>query len=776
MIITKNWLNEHLNLGEIDINELANRFNDIGLEVGKIEKISVPEKVVIAQILSVAKVEGSNKLNLCIIDCGNDQLEIVCGAANVREGAFVALAKIGAKIGDMKIKAAKLRGVQSFGMLCSAKELGLFASEEGIMVLDESIGELVLGKELREYELFNDYLIDLELTPNRGDCLSIHGVAREMSAALGIELKTLPVLEKSNENQGIGRLIGIRTVNESDVFMSFMAIKKEDKLCQVDYKRRFRLAMLEKLGRDNIQNLLFYSSYVSGVILCAYDFSKLCKDCKVDDKIILDLKREEKGELGVYYKDMQISVAGIWQNKDYSIDENSEIIIIQASYTLPSIIMQAAASYEKKDDFYYQSSRGSESDLDMGLALLTHFISKNKDLYVYSGVQKVSHDFQPKILSLNLRTIQDIIGTKIEKNEALKILKSLGFELHLVNEEQISLRVPPYRQDIENIFDISEELVRMIGIKNILKRPLSFIERPRQNEASKNHAKILDLRSRAVGAGFFESIFYILDNEAALKKLGFALCKNQLINPITSELGVLRPSMINQLLRAASLNLKNSIKSIKLFSVGKVFTPQGDEETRFSLIYSGLKEESKVSNHAKPASIDFYSLLELLQSILGSFELAPCKIGFLSPYEQAIICKDGVELGFVGRVHLAVEKDYELCKSYVCEIDFNALKSSKKEAREFSKYQSSSRDISILAPIGYDFGKIKKCINELKIPILEKCTLIDIFHDESLGDQNSLTLNFIFRDQDKTLTDEEINETQESIIQALSSRLDLKLR
>ena len=402
-------------------------------------------------------------------------------------------------------------------------------------------------------------------------------------------------------------------------------------------------------------------------------------------------------------------------------------------------------------------------------------IATIQNVMIYNSSQQVLDYKKEQIITISIETINNTIGQNIDKDEILKILKKLGFELLLSNDGLINIKVPLHRSDIKNIFDICEEIVRIVGIDNIISKGLEFVEKNHLNQTYKDYKELLNLRQNAVNNGYFESLHYILDNEKELEIFGFDKLGLKLINPITEELNTLRSTLLNQLLNAASLNAKNSQKIIKLFQSGAIFNAKNEELHHIAFIHSGFKEEAKISNKAKPALVNFYDFLLDMKNILEEFELKASNFHFLSPYEQAYIYKNNQKIGFLGRVHLNLETQKNLSKSYVCELDLTLLKNEVKVAKAYSKFPKVSRDLSILVPKNFPYETIKETIQKLHLADLENFRLIDLYSDENLKDLYSLTLNFNFKSLEKTLEDKEINAYLETILKALEE-LGLKLR
>ena len=776
MIITRNWLREWIDIGEISSEKLAATLNSIGLEVDAHDKISLPASVVVGLVKSKHRHENSDHLNVCEVDVGTQSLQIVCGAKNVEAGQYVAVSLIGAVLpSGLEIKPAKLRGVESFGMICSATELGLAKTNDGIMVLDSSIGELVLGKELREYEIFNDDVIEIELTPNRGDCLSILGVARDLGAALDLPLKVKQEFEDVEGAPGIGRILSVRTSDEISAKFTFRAFEIKSEL-KLSLKQTLRLAGAGLISACAVQNFINYATHSTGVLLRAYDFDKIAS---AEGKVALDIKPMQNGEFGVYANQKLLSVAGICQDAQFKASATSKIVIVEANYTAPLLIAKAVNEDKslKGDEHVYRSSRGSEPKLRTGLDLLFRLLGKNKAVSLYAGTQRVSNVSGLRIVGFSEKEINSMIGAQIPRDKIVKILKRLGFEIGL-EADLITAKVPSFRHDIVNSHDVCEEIVRIVGIDNIAAAPLSFDEKNRLNDTYANLRNARKLREKAAGAGFFECVHYVFDDGKALQNLGFAPCKIEILNPINGELDTLRPTLINHLLESAERNFKSSRRSVKLFELGEVFDAHGEQSLKLGFIASGLKAEPSIVAGAKPEAVDFLHFANLIQSVIGKFRvrLPRQNLKFLSEFEQAQIEQGGEIVGFIGRVDCGVEAARDLQKSYLCEIDFAKLKFANIVADVYSKFPSVSRDLSILVPSGMRFERIKECIEALKIGALKELIPSDLYSDESLGDAKSLTIRLTFQELEKTLCDEEIAGFTDKILAALSSELGLGLR
>ena len=773
MRLSKNWLNEWIDLSAKSAEDICAALNEIGLEVDSCERIRVPSKVVVAKVLECREHENSDHLHVCKVDAG-EILQIVCGAPNVAEGQMVACALEGAKIGELSIKKAKLRGVESCGMLCSAKELGLGELGNGIMILDESIGELEIGKELSSYPAFDDYLIEIELTPNRGDCLSVRGVARDLSAKFDLPIKDISPLKKSeDELLGIGRLISLHSEEEKNCALYYKVVNLGENF-SLNLKKRLRLALIESKHKSAIGGALEYSTHSTGALFRAYDARKI--NPNENEKISLKIKNGEYKQSQIYAEDKLLGVAGICANKEFLADENTKIAIIEASYTAPEIIANATGEDKNmpKDEMVYRSSRGSEPAISSSMNLL--FGSCFENCEWYGGSQQISMSVERANILVNCSAISKMIGMDIEKKEIHKILSRLNFEIASgTNDEQFYAKAPAYRHDIQNIADVCEEIVRIYGIDNIPAKPLNFCEANRNSEASLKHALARNLRQRAVDAGYFECVHYIFDDPSELEAMGFKPCQAQMLNPITNELKELRPTLLNALLNSALNNAKRGAKQIKLFEYGEVFDTSGKQSSKLGFVSCGLSSLPSLKNGAKGTELSLFELANDIQKILGKISLkASENLEFLSPYEQAKIIQNGKVIGFLGRVKPSLKKDLPRC--YAAQIDFDALKCEHILAEPYSSFPATSRDLSVLVSSELKYEQIKECIEALKVENLQSFYPTDLYSDKSLGDKKSLTISFSFQSNEKTLTDDEINALMQRILDVLKESLGVELR
>ncbi len=776
MIITKSWLNEWIDIEDKSGDELCKTFNAIGLEVDRHEVYKIPNKIVVGKVTSCEKHPDADKLNICQVDIGTTTRQIVCGAANVRPDIHVAVAMIGAELpGGLKIKPVVLRGIESVGMICSSTELGLPPLEDGIMILDDSIGKLNLGDELSENPFLNDELIELELTANRGDCLSINGVARDLSAAYDIELKERQKSMDEEKQVGIGRILHLNHDQQTDVNLMYKAVKKNDFTLPV--LLRLRLSMIEEKCQSSIDALLFYATYSSGVILRAYGYSAFPV---IQDKAHITLEIDENG-YAITRGNEKASTVGIIQYDESRVSPEDEIVVLEASYIHPDTISRKMAEHKiENGPLFYRTSRGSEPNLDFGLEYCQELFNTYAKTEIYGGSLELVSPFEETVLHMSIEDINNIIGMEVEKTHVTQLLKNLGFSMLKSQAGQIVVGVPQFRHDVSHDQDIVEEIVRLIGIDNIPSKAYSFTEKAHTQDASGFFAKRKHYRQRAADCGFFESVQFVFNERSKLHEFGFDLVEEKLdlLNPIAGTLDTLRSTLLLGLLDASSANMKAGRKQVKLFEVGSVFDTQRQESINMAFAFSGQERSESIVNHGKPDAVSFAGFVQNISNVIGDFELRQVELthGLAHPYQSAEILVEGKVIGTLFKLHPTVQKAYDLESTYLCEISFDSLKYELDVFTSYSKYQASYRDLSVVIPKSLKYAELRGVIQEAQSAEVVRFYPVDTYESEELGDNMSLTLRFMLQSEERTLEEEDITSSMDSILSALNDKLGIVLR
>lgn len=778
MIVTKSWLNEWVDLTDKSIDDICTTLNQIGLEVDRTVSYTIPENIVIGFVLECEKHPDAEKLNVCQVDVGTGVRQIVCGASNVREGIYVAVAMIGAIMPDgLEIKPVKLRDVESDGMICSTSEINLPALCEGILILDDSIGELKAGLPLCDYETLNDEIIEIELTANRGDCLSHQGVARDLAAAYDKTLIVHDLKDSDYRRTGSSRVIHLEHGNEIDADVIYKAFEYND--FEVPLKYRYRLSLLEEDYNTALDAMMLYTTLATGVVVRAYNH-KAFTDKGEESLASIKLQQNDK-DLAVVEGLKDVSTVGIMQTDASKVKNAGEKVVLEASYIHPEIISKQVHDLKlKTDELYYRTSRGSEPDIDMGISYCTDLLMRFCHIEVFPGTFEYHGDYQQQVLNLNICSINALIGNEIEKTEIVRVLSILGFEVVKSQGDSIVVHPPRFRHDIKNEQDIVEEIVRMVGIDNIVAKPLEFIENDAYNDAYKAHQLKRQLRTQSAAVGFFETLSYLFSERETVASFGFktTLKKAELLNPIVDTMDTLRPTMHVAHIEAASRNIKMGQKSVPLFEYGTIFDNHRDETTVLSFLYSGDSEGANVFNHGQPKEIDFGTFVQRISDVIGAFEIqeGEATTALMHPYQTANIIINGKAIGSIFKLHTKVMQDYDLPTTFLAQIDVAALQTGRIQAQSYSKYQAVRRDISIVVPSDFVYEEIKTLLSKLDIKELNSFDMIDIYSDEELGDNVSLTLRFIIQSDKKTLKDKEISAIMKTIMDRLKDDLGFTLR
>ncbi|MEA3316132.1 MAG: phenylalanine--tRNA ligase subunit beta [Campylobacterota bacterium] len=774
MIITREWIQEYIDISNITTADICKALNSIGLEVDSLNTIAIPNGVLIGKVTQKEKHTDADKLNICQVDLGDSSVQIVCGAKNVDVGQLVPVATVGTLLGeDFKIKEAKLRGVDSFGMICSSSEIGMPKMNDGILVLDNSIGELTIGKNLSEYPLLNDEVIEIELTANRGDCLSIYGVARELSAYFNIPFKNIEYKVVTN-NKGIGQVFEVNYDTNCKSNLLYKAVDISE--FKLNLLNNIRVSIIGKLKNTDIENAVTYTTHHTGVLLNVYTKS-VASDVS-SSLVSLKIKQDEDG-FDIVSGKVPLSTIGIDAG---SITTVSDEVIIEASYINPEDLSQKVFDKKKTTgEIYYNASRGSEPNLNFGVENIISLLSLNGST-VYNGSQDFIDEIPLNIITISLDRVNSIIGQELVKSDITKILTSLGFLIKLNNNETLTITIPPYRHDIKNIADITEEIVRIIGIDNIISKPLVFKE---LNNITNSSIKLdikNEIRTKAISNSFFETLTYIFTNRELLEKYNFPVVdsKKDITNPIVNELNTFRTTLAINLVQAVSHNLKQNYKSIGLYEIGTKFDENRDESKSLSLIFSGDKEFELVKNSGKPEQIDIFEFANKIANIVGDIELTPMnKIenDFIHPYQNGNIILNNKNIGILYKLHPKVAQDFDVpSDTFLADIDFDSLGDDIILANNISKYQSSKRDLSIIAPKSLEYIEIKRVINSLDIKEIKQFNLVDIYSDEKLGDDESLTIKFVLQSEDKTMEENDINSIMNTILDELKEKLNIGIR
>ncbi|WP_100980399.1 phenylalanine--tRNA ligase subunit beta [Helicobacter pylori] len=747
-----------------DIAKLCEDLSRLGLEVESCIPYVAPKNVVVGKVLEKAPHKNAEKLSVCQVGVGKEVLQIVCGAKNVAPNQFVPVALNGALIGSTTIAKTELRGVESCGMICSSSELGFPKINDGILELDESVGELVLGKELNEYAPFNTHVLEISLTPNRGDCLSVLGIAREISAFYHTPLKPIKALNFTPKSD----LITLSMGENIESHLAYYLVCNHS--LKTPLKVKLSLAHNNALNENDLNNFIEFSAHFSGVIMNAYSLNATPID--------LSVKNDENNLESVYINHQKRSTIAI---KHQDQKDLSEHLLLEASYIDPiSLSLKLHAlkdkTLQKDNALIYRSARGSNPNLSDGL----NFLSTHLKAAVLESKQ-TEHSLKDRTLKFQLEDITEILGLAVEAEKIQGILKSLGFKVSVKEPNSksqiLEIVAPNFRHDIKTIQDIAEEILRFVGIDHLISKPLDSVSNKKSNPHYDTHRFFENLKHKALACGFKEVIHYVFYSKEKQQKLGFEVLEDplELQNPITTELNTLRTSLVCGLLDASLRNKNLGFKSIALYEKGSVYNSKREEIQKLGFLASGLQKKESYPD-AKGKAWDFYSFAECVSKVIGDFSLEKLttQTPINHPYQSAKIIQNNEIIGVIAKIHPKVIQELDLFESYYAEIDAFKLKRPAMLLKPFSIYPSSVRDLTLIIDENTAFSRIKKALEDAQIPNLSEVLPLDIFKES----HNSIALSVrcVIHSLEKTLNDEEVNAAVQKALGILEKEFNARLK
>ncbi|RVZ37089.1 phenylalanine--tRNA ligase subunit beta [Helicobacter pylori] len=763
MKLSVNDLNVFVNTPK-DIAKLCENLSCLGLEVESCIPCIAPKNVVVGKVLEKAPHKNAEKLSVCQVDVGKEVLPIVCGAKNVVPNQFAPVALKGAIIGSTTIAKTELRGVESHGMICSSSELGFPKINDGILELDESVGELVLGKELNGYAPFNTHVLEISLTPNRGDCLSVLGIAREISAFYHTPLKPIKALNFTPKSD----LITLSVGENIESYLAYYLIYNHSLKTPLNIK--LSLAHNNALSENDLNNFIEFSTHFSGVILNAYSLNTTPVD--------LSVKNDENNLESVYINHQKRSTIAIKHQDQKNL---SECLLLEASYIDPiSLSLKLHAlkdkTLQKDNALIYRSARGSNPNLSDGL----NFLSAHLKATILESKQ-TKHSLKDCALKFQLEDITEILGLVIEAEKIQGILKNLGFKVSAKEPNSkpqiLEVIVPNFRHDIKTIQDIAEEILRFVGIDNLISKPLDCVSSKNSNPHYDTHRFFENLKHKALACGFKEVIHYVFYSKEKQQKLGFEVLEDplELQNPITTELNTLRTSLVCGLLDASLRNKNLGFKSIALYEKGSVYNAKREEVQKLGFLASGLQKKESYPD-AKGKAWDFYSFAECVSRIIGDFSLEKLttQTPINHPYQSAKIIQNHEVIGVIAKIHPKVIQELDLFESYYAEIDASKLKRPAMLLKPFSIYPSSVRDLTLIIDENTAFSKIKKALKDAQIPNLSEILPLDIFKESD--NTIALSVRCVIHSLEKTLNDEEVNSVVQKALEILEKEFNARLK
>ncbi len=791
MLISLNWLNQYVDIKGNDITELENALTMIGQEVEKIEnKYGHLDKVLTAKIVEYKMHPDSDHLTVCQVDNGTEILQVVCGAPNHKEGDIVAMAQIGAKLAeDFVIKKGKIRGEVSFGMLCSLSELGLGEESDGIVILPS---DTPLGVPMNKLYDKDDIVFELEITPNRPDCLSYIGIARELSAYYNIPLNMpntdiVGEIDKKNYSS--------IEITNSEISNRYMTRIIEG--VEVKESPKWLKDKLEVLGMKSVNNIVDASNFVMLELnqpnhvfdLDRIDSNIVIRTAENNEKIIT----LDESELELTDEDIVVSsngeavaLAGVMGSLKHSVTKETKNILLEVAHFNSQNVRKTSRKYNLISESSYRFERNvdieNQTNVMNRLANVIVEVAGGKVLNGIVDSYLVKQEVADTVL--NLERLYRFIGKHIEKEKVIQILTNLKIKV-TDNGDTLTLTPPSFREDLVGEQDYFEEVIRMYGFDNI-ENILPKLD-IKENKIVDTTAFNYNLKKICASLGLREVINYSFVPEKAFEMTKTSL-ENiiKIENPITEDFAVMRKNLMFSLLKNVKDNFNRSFNDIRLFEVSKTFENINDEiveTTKLAAVLAGSREKTIYS---KELAYDFYDMKGIVEEVLDNLGVNSYRV--LRTENESLHTGRGADifigrdlLGSFGEIHPDVEENFDLDGKKVMyfELNVDKIKKYMKNGIKYtslSKYQSVTRDLAFVVNERVLVGDAIKSIERID-KIVKKVDLFDVY--QGLGIEKgykSFALSMLMRDDNKTLEEKEINAVLDKVIKKLSKEYGAEIR
>lgn len=801
MIVTYNWLKEFVDF-DLSPPALADLLTMIGLEVEGIRSIgSDMDEVVVALVEEKQQHPNADKLSLCRVNNGKETVPIVCGAHNFKEGDKVALAQVGAVLpGDFKIKRSKIRGAESCGMLCSEKELGLADESDGILVLPQ---DLPLGSPLFEAMGLKDTIFEIGLTPNRADCLSVIGVAREIAAKLGKDIN-LPVCSVSEEGPPIEAKASVR-VEDHDLCPRYMARYVSG--CTIGPSPPWLVRRLNAVGIRSINNVVDITNYVLmeyGHPLHAFDHRLLAGGAIIvrradEGERFQTLDGQERiltsADLTIRDSEKVVALAGIMGGENSEITDITKDILIESACFAPAAIRRTSKRLGMHTESSHRFERGADiSVLPQALDRAASLIAELAGGKVATGsIDVYPNPVQPRCIPVRLDRISRILGISLPLEEVASIFRRLQFSVESNEPGILHVVVPTFRVDIEREIDLIEEIARLNGYEKIpTTMPLvhTFSERP-----SRHQILVRRLRDLLVSQGLSEIITYSFMHPDSFERilLGDGDPRRNVVsilNPLTEEQSVMRTTLLPGLLETAAKNISYRFMSPHLFEIRRIYLPEnGEELPREPVVAAGILCGCRDPEgwHRKRETVDFFDMKGIVENILDAFGV-PCASfdardtdTFYHPGKSCAVLCGKERIGSLGEIHPTVQENFSIEQPvYYFELNVEKLLPFSREPVSIAappRFPDTFRDIAMLIGEEIETGTVLDCIRGNRIKEMENVELFDLYTGEGIPvGHKSIAVRIRYRSPERTLTDEEVNRLHQRVLDTLLKNVNVEIR
>ena len=793
MKFSESWLREWVS-PDLKTEDLVEQVTMAGLEVDAVDAVATTfTGIVVGEVVKREQHPDADKLSLCEVTDGSETFQVICGAANVREGLKVPFAKIGAVLPlpdgkDLKIKKAKLRGVESFGMLCAEAEMGMAESSDGLMELP---ADAPVGQDIREYLKLDDNIIEVDLTPNRADCLSVKGLAREVGVLNNLDV-TQPVIE------AIAPAIDDQfpvTLSASTACPKYLGRVVKG----VNVKAQTPLWMIEKLRRSGIRSIdpiVDVTNYIlleQGQPMHAFDLAKL--DGKIDvrlasDKEKLTLLDGQEIELNndtlvIADNTKALAIAGVMGGEHSGVNADTQDIFLEVAYFNPTAIAGKARAYGLHTDSSHRFERGVDYELQKdAMERATQLIMEICGGQPGPVVETLEQADLPASRKVELREtrIVQMLALELPKADVTNMLSRLGMGV-TETESGWSVDVPSYRFDVSIEPDLIEEIARIHGYNNMpVTTPMANLDLNAEDEVK---TPLQLIKQLFVGRGYQEAITYSFVDPKAQAIVDPVNEGLALANPISADMGVMRTNLWTGLIKAAEYNLNRQQDTVRMIESGLRFVPSGDELIQEPVI-SGLVCGNRMSKgwNNGTEKVDFFDVKADVEAMLGlnggadyRFEVGSNPA--LHPGQTAAIFKGDKQVGLLGAIHPQIQAKLGIKPTlFLFELTLRDItEGSLPEFAPLSKFPGVTRDLAFIVEESVQWSQVEEKIRENAGEQLIDLTLFDVYRGQGIENgRKSLALGLTWQDPSRTLNDEEITNWVDSVVRSLADTLGAQLR
>ncbi len=790
MIISLNWLKTYVSV-ETDPENLAERMTMTGLEVEALyDRLAYLKSVVVGRLTQITPHPNADKLKICRVDIGNKTIPVVCGAPNVQVGAKFPCALAGTCLpGGITVEPAVIRGTASEGMLCSERELGLGKDSAGLMALDD---DLEAGLSLALALGLSDMVFEIGLTPNRPDCLSFIGIAREVAALTGSRL-TLPALEMPLNSGAIDEMAAV-DIKAPELCPRYATrLLTQIKVAPSPFWLQDRLISIGLKPINNIVDITNFVMMETGQPLHAFDFDRLSGHRIVvrtaggnESFTTLDGKTHHLNEETLMICDAEkpVAVAGVMGGENSEIADSTRHVLIESAYFDPVSIRKTAKRLGINTDASHRFERGVDPEgtiyaLERAARLMADVCGGT---LIKGLIDAYPNPVEIHPIELDPDRANKHLGTDLSASEMQALLESVDFTVTQTETGRLSVLAPSFRVDVSRPEDLMEEIARLWGYNRIV----TTFPKTRVQTRLPNRARIVkeSIKDIMCGFGFNEAINYSFTARAACDRLALPQDDEKrrlldILNPLTEEQAVMRTSLVPGLLETLQRNLAHQIKDLKLFETGKIFLSNGQEhlpeETEtLAALWSGNRKPAGWHTQAEPC--DFYDLKGVAESLIESLNVA-APVFIPLPADRAAYMRAGcsaaiqlneTEIGVIGEINPTVLNNFDLKQTaFVLELNLHRLMPMIPDVPEFSpipKFPGVSRDITLIVDGAVAAGDILRCINDSNEPLLENVSIFDLYSGPPIAEgKKSISFRLMYRSSAETLADETINRIHDNL-------------